>query len=218
MSVGTTAPASHTWRTEQEKQAGRTRKNKDGAFSETVPQNKNIAAESHSCVVDGVWQNTGTLLSGGTVNEKVQARSTQNTQTPTHTIAQSEEERGSVTPVQRDTQHHITSPPPPLYLDYGPTPTIPQRLVLKSPPTLGAYLQLMRLDRPIGSWLLFWPCGWSLALSAAPGCLPDPWLMALFGVGAVVMRGAGCTINDMWDKDYDGKVGGCGSRGDGGGK
>lgn len=67
-------------------------------------------------------------------------------------------------------------------------------------------MQLMRLDRPIGSWLLFWPCGWSLALSAAPGCLPDPWLMMLFGVGAMVMRGAGCTINDMWDKDFDGRV------------
>nr|XP_027207826.1 4-hydroxybenzoate polyprenyltransferase, mitochondrial-like [Penaeus vannamei] len=93
-----------------------------------------------------------------------------------------------------------------LRLDYGSKPTVPQRLVQNAPEPLRAYLQLMRFDRPIGSWLLFWPCGWSIALAAAPGCLPDLGMMALFGAGAVVMRGAGCTINDMWDKDYDGKV------------
>ena len=62
----------------------------------------------------------------------------------------------------------------------------------------------MRLDRPIGTWLLLWPCWWSLAL-AAPGW-PDPWLMALFAVGALVMRGAGCTVNDIADRDIDGRV------------
>jgi 4-hydroxybenzoate polyprenyltransferase len=54
--------------------------------------------------------------------------------------------------------------------------------------------------------LLFWPCGWSIALSTAPGCLPDIGTLALFGAGALIMRGAGCTINDMWDKDIDEKV------------
>lgn len=58
----------------------------------------------------------------------------------------------------------------------------------------------------VGSWLLFWPCGWSIALSAAPGALPDLQYLALFGIGAFIMRGAGCTINDMWDKDIDAKV------------
>jgi hypothetical protein len=57
-----------------------------------------------------------------------------------------------------------------------------------------------------GSWLLFWPCGWSIALSAHPGSLPDLKMLMLFGLGAFVMRGAGCTINDMWDKDIDQKV------------
>ncbi|KAJ8878316.1 hypothetical protein PR048_018893 [Dryococelus australis] len=57
-----------------------------------------------------------------------------------------------------------------------------------------------------GSWLLFWPCGWSIAMSANPGCLPDLIMLLLFGLGAVVMRGAGCTINDMWDRDIDSKV------------
>lgn len=68
------------------------------------------------------------------------------------------------------------------------------------------YSRLMRLDRPIGSWLLFWPCSWSIALSASPGCWPDPLMLALFGAGAFIMRGAGCTINDMWDRDIDAKV------------
>ncbi|CRK95571.1 CLUMA_CG009035, isoform A [Clunio marinus] len=68
------------------------------------------------------------------------------------------------------------------------------------------YVRIMRLDRPIGSWLLFWPCGWSIALSASPGCLPDLSMLALFAAGSVIMRGAGCTINDLWDKDIDAKV------------
>lgn len=57
-----------------------------------------------------------------------------------------------------------------------------------------------------GSWLLFWPCGWSIALSATAGELPDVKTLALFGCGALIMRGAGCTINDLWDKDIDAKV------------
>lgn len=68
------------------------------------------------------------------------------------------------------------------------------------------YGRLMRIDRPIGSWLLFWPCGWSIALSAPAGCWPDPLMLTLFGAGAFIMRGAGCTINDMWDRDIDAKV------------
>jgi len=65
------------------------------------------------------------------------------------------------------------------------------------------YLRLMRLDKPIGTWLLVWPGYWSIALAAAPGALPDPQLLALFGVGALVMRSAGCTVNDLWDRDVD---------------
>jgi len=72
------------------------------------------------------------------------------------------------------------------------------------PAILRPYLRLMRLDRPIGTWLLLFPCWWSIAL-AAPGA-PDLWLMALFTVGSVVMRGAGCTINDLADHEFDAKV------------
>lgn len=58
----------------------------------------------------------------------------------------------------------------------------------------------------VGTWLLYLPCTWSIGLAADPGCLPDLRMLALFGVGALLMRGAGCTINDMWDKDFDRKV------------
>jgi 4-hydroxybenzoate polyprenyltransferase len=74
------------------------------------------------------------------------------------------------------------------------------------------YAKLMRLDRPIGTWLLLWPCWWSLvfALEAAPATgrewLHLGWLYLLFGVGAMVMRGAGCTYNDIVDRDFDAKV------------
>jgi 4-hydroxybenzoate polyprenyltransferase len=66
------------------------------------------------------------------------------------------------------------------------------------------YLRLMRLDRPIGTWLLLFPCWWSMAL-ASDG-LPSLGLFALFGIGAVVMRGAGCTINDIADHKFDALV------------
>ena len=77
-------------------------------------------------------------------------------------------------------------------------------LVAESPSRLRAYMRLARLDRPIGTWLLLWPCWWSLALAAdgRPGIL----LLVLFGVGALVMRGAGCAWNDITDRDYDGRV------------
>jgi 4-hydroxybenzoate polyprenyltransferase len=66
------------------------------------------------------------------------------------------------------------------------------------------YARLARLDRPIGTWLLLFPGWWGIAL-ASPGW-PDPWLLLLFAVGAVAMRGAGCTLNDIVDRDYDGRV------------
>jgi len=69
------------------------------------------------------------------------------------------------------------------------------------------YLRLARVDRPIGTWLLLFPCWWSFALAgAAQGTLP-PWHYALlFAIGALLMRGAGCTYNDIVDRDFDAKV------------
>ena len=70
------------------------------------------------------------------------------------------------------------------------------------------YLRLSRLDRPIGSWLLLMPCWWSAALAAGiSGHVRSlPLTIALFFIGAFVMRGAGCTWNDITDRDLDAKV------------
>src|SRR5580700_6240074 len=70
------------------------------------------------------------------------------------------------------------------------------------------YLRLSRLDRPIGSWLLLMPCWWSAALAAGVAHEVNrlPLILALFFVGAFVMRGAGCTWNDITDRDLDALV------------
>ena len=72
------------------------------------------------------------------------------------------------------------------------------------PENLRPYARLMRLDRPIGTWLLLLPCWWAVAL--ASDSLPDLWLMTLFAAGALIMRGAGCVVNDVYDRDFDKKV------------
>ncbi len=94
------------------------------------------------------------------------------------------------------------------------------------PPSIRPYAHLSRMDKPIGTWLLLWPCYWSTAMAAGMPqggsnategsvtpltptlleVLPDPKLLGLFTVGAFVMRGAGCTINDLWDRDLDSQV------------
>jgi 4-hydroxybenzoate polyprenyltransferase len=77
-----------------------------------------------------------------------------------------------------------------------------------APPWSRPYLRLARLDRPIGSWLLLIPCWWSSALAAVAARAPAPRLshIALFFVGAFAMRGAGCTWNDIVDRDLDAAV------------
>jgi 4-hydroxybenzoate polyprenyltransferase len=69
------------------------------------------------------------------------------------------------------------------------------------------YLRLARLDRPIGSWLLLLPCWWSVGLAAvAARQQVDLWLVVLFFIGSFAMRGAGCTWNDIVDRDLDKRV------------
>ena len=75
----------------------------------------------------------------------------------------------------------------------------------KLPPALLPYALLARFDRPIGSWLLFLPGLWSILLAGLPA-RPTAWLVLLFLVGSFIMRGAGCVVNDMWDRDMDRKV------------
>jgi 4-hydroxybenzoate polyprenyltransferase len=69
------------------------------------------------------------------------------------------------------------------------------------------YLRLARLDRPIGSWLLLMPCWWSVGLAGMhQGHFPSLWHIVLFFIGAFAMRGAGCTWNDLVDRNLDGLV------------
>ena len=71
------------------------------------------------------------------------------------------------------------------------------------PARLRPYASLMRLDRPIGTWLLYWPCAWSVALAGVRG----RWDLFLWlGLGAFAMRGAGCVYNDIVDRDLDRRV------------
>ena len=88
---------------------------------------------------------------------------------------------------------------------YSTENTLTQHII-KAIPKAEPYLNLVRFDRPIGTWLLYLPCTWSISLAAEPGHLPDLKMLALFGTGSILLRSAGCIINDMWDSDFDKKV------------
>jgi 4-hydroxybenzoate polyprenyltransferase len=77
-----------------------------------------------------------------------------------------------------------------------------------APLWLKPYARLARWDRPIGFWLLFWPCAFSLGLAVVknPASGFNWWALLLCLIGSIAMRGAGCTFNDIVDRDIDGKV------------
>lgn len=82
-------------------------------------------------------------------------------------------------------------------------------LLERLPPAARPYALLMRLDRPIGWWLLLLPGWWAIALAAGGLSAMTGWdfyLLLLFFFGAIIMRGAGCIINDIWDRDLDAQV------------
>src|SRR4029077_15167635 len=85
------------------------------------------------------------------------------------------------------------------------TDTVATGWVARLPRSWLPWLLLARVDRPIGIWLLFLPGVWGILLSW-PGPLESARLIALFAVGSVVMRSAGCVVNDLWDRDIDRKV------------
>ncbi|HYD15305.1 MAG TPA: 4-hydroxybenzoate octaprenyltransferase [Hyphomicrobium sp.] len=70
------------------------------------------------------------------------------------------------------------------------------------------YLRLARMDRPVGTWLLLFPCWWSVTLAEVSMGRPYPniWMLTLFAIGAIVMRGAGCAYNDYVDREFDARV------------
>jgi 4-hydroxybenzoate polyprenyltransferase len=81
------------------------------------------------------------------------------------------------------------------------TPDARASWVDRLPASWQPYARLARFDRPIGAWLLYWPCAWGVAL--AGGSL---WWALIFGIGAVAMRAAGCVYNDIVDRDLDAGV------------
>ncbi len=104
------------------------------------------------------------------------------------------------TPTDRDTAGLVPAP----------VPDAPPRNWVDTwaPPGWQPYLRLARADRPIGTWLLLFPCWWSLALAGITLSrpYPSPTQLALLAIGAFVMRGAGCAYNDYVDRDYDARV------------
>ena len=96
-------------------------------------------------------------------------------------------------------------------LTQAPADAIPSHWFAHLPPAVKPWAQLMRLDRPIGAWLLFWPCLYGLVLGAmADERSFTEWrdfiYVLLFGLGTIVMRGAGCAFNDIMDRDFDSAV------------
>jgi 4-hydroxybenzoate polyprenyltransferase len=101
----------------------------------------------------------------------------------------------------------LTQPP----LAQAPADAAPSYWFAHLPAGLKPWAQLMRLDRPIGAWLLFWPCVFGLILGAIADERVftewrDLYYVGLFGLGTIVMRGAGCAFNDIVDRDIDAKV------------
>jgi 4-hydroxybenzoate polyprenyltransferase len=92
-----------------------------------------------------------------------------------------------------------------------PADALPASWVEHAPAWIKPWARLARLDRPIGTWLLFWPCVFGLLLGAAADerrflQWHDVYFVVLFGIGALVMRGAGCTFNDIVDRKIDAQV------------
>ena len=95
-----------------------------------------------------------------------------------------------------------TAPLPP---KHGITPdAVAATWIDRLPAPWQPYSRLARLDRPAGSWLLFWPCAWGVAL--ADGLVADWALVAWFAIGSITMRAAGCVWNDIIDRDLDARV------------
>ncbi|EGO27433.1 hypothetical protein SERLADRAFT_347123 [Serpula lacrymans var. lacrymans S7.9] len=102
-------------------------------------------------------------------------------------------------------RHHPLKLPSRLVsLSHAPVPK--KSWVERFPAPIQPYLFLTRIDKPIGTLLLFYPCAWSITMASYALEVPFSTSMAyigIFGLGALVMRGAGCTINDMWDRNLD---------------
>jgi 4-hydroxybenzoate polyprenyltransferase len=113
-------------------------------------------------------------------------------------------------PVRISIRIAVTLPPRP---EAPVSPSVPDAVAgnwvdTLAPAALRPYLRLARIDRPIGTWLLLFPCWWSQALAEIHTgiAVPNVEFLLLFAIGAFVMRGCGCAYNDFVDRDYDAKV------------
>ncbi|KAF9334670.1 Para-hydroxybenzoate--polyprenyltransferase, mitochondrial precursor (PHB:polyprenyltransferase) [Podila minutissima] len=107
------------------------------------------------------------------------------------------------------TPSSTTSTSDPVPPTNAPTSLQPGTWLDRMPKSIQPYLYLTRIDKPIGTWLLLWPCIWSITMASYGANLsvgPTAYMIGLFATGAVIMRGAGCTINDLWDRNIDNKV------------
>lgn len=87
--------------------------------------------------------------------------------------------------------------------------TLPEKILNGLPKGIQPYARLSRIEKPVGTWLLYSPCTWSITLAATATGAPlstTAWYLALFGIGSFLTRGAGCTINDIWDRHLDARV------------
>lgn len=104
-----------------------------------------------------------------------------------------------------ETSHPSPSNPAGSFHPGGQTDIVTDGWIARLPQGLRPYALLARLDRPIGVWLLFLPGLWGILLPH-PGFGQGLWLITLFALGSVVMRAAGCVVNDLWDRDIDRQV------------
>ena len=112
-----------------------------------------------------------------------------------------------MSPEKAEQRHHHPLPTLPHQGGGLPGDLVPDSertgLIGALPSAMRPYASLMRLDRPIGTWLLFWPCAWSVALAGVRGEWP---LFVWFLLGAFAMRSAGCAYNDIVDRELDARV------------
>jgi len=85
------------------------------------------------------------------------------------------------------------------------------KFIAQLPKAWSPYVRLGRYDKPIGSYLVFIPACWGLA-AALPTGIPDPHWILLYGAASAMIRAAGCSVNDIWDKDFDSNVERCKTR------
>ena len=191
---------------------------KDGQPQSNPSSSSSSSLQSPRCLISSKAENTivptrrrGYSSSASQNGEESSGGSSATTSTTTATSSSSSSssshaDGGKEADEERDEEPQSQSPSqsPRTTTEWTTTPEAENTWVDRVlPSSTVPYAKLVRLDRPIGTYLLAWPCFWSIALAAPAGAFPDPYLLSLFGAGSLLLRGAGCTVNDLWDRDID---------------